>query len=79
MSPSVCSGLSPGPEGPPTFPRSEEAWSPGSPSSESPPAQLLWKETQRFNTGMLLQFFQKQPSGFSLFVWFVLFTKTFPV
>lgn len=41
--PSVFSGVSPGPADPPASPRSVGAWSPGSPSSGSPPSQLLRK------------------------------------
>lgn len=40
--------VSPGSADPPASPRSEGAWSPGSPSSVTPPSQLLWKYMAMF-------------------------------
>lgn len=45
--PSVSSGSA----DPPASPRSEGAWSPGSPSSVTPPSQLLWKYMDMFWQG----------------------------
>lgn len=59
--PTVSSGVSPGSADPPASPRSEGAWSLGSPSSVSPPSQLLWKWTK--NIFMLLDKLLQQESS----------------